>query len=125
MAYSNNIRMDQLFDLFGNTSPIYNGADYSGGNALKEINISAGIPWNGLGFGTNYSYLSLVPAGINYGYITPSSYSGFSFSGYYWTDDSGEVGGTGGSMRFENHTDAIENSAKPNDYFISVRCKKN
>ena len=59
----------QLFDLFGNTSPIYNGADYSGGNALKEINISAGIPWNGLGFGTNYSYLSLVPAGINYGYI--------------------------------------------------------
>ena len=114
----------QLFDLFGNTSLIYNGADFSSGNAFKAINISTGIPWDGLGSGNNHSYMSLVPSGMNYGYITLSSYSGFNSYGYYWTDDTGYIGGGGGYMLFEAHIDAILNSAVGNDYFISVRCKK-
>ena len=39
----------QVFDLFGNTTAMNSGPDYSGGNALKLVNISNGIPWDGIG----------------------------------------------------------------------------
>jgi uncharacterized protein (TIGR02145 family) len=112
-----------LFNLFGNTASSNN---YTGGDALKSVNISSGNPWSGGGTGvsapTNESYMSIVGAGHNGGAYGSQYTSSFKEQGRYYTSNQNGAGST--SLEFVNGEDGINERSEMNYYFFSVRCKK-